>query len=388
MNVLLVAYFLPDLLGAYASDIVRLGTFSGGYTVYAAGGGSPLVLWTLRAEFWFYVFYPFVLLLVGRQRTIWVAIAGICLAWYLKFTYGHNKAPGLEPFRYTLVYLDQLMYGAVCAYLTESNNARVKAIFSSRTISLWLPLVGILVLSTLSFKGYDWTWYAETSAAAFLTAPMIIHQWAEPLTGDYEPVATIGRISYSIYLLHVMVIEHFFPHAFPAPLEFFLRCGALIGFSLITFRYIELPFIALSKTTRSNWQPKSKTTSDASCRSRLRRLRPLVLRCLLVADLSGLALHVSVADMAIDAGYVDRGAAVAARSAGELLRRQSAAGLPHPPFPDVEGPGAPPFVEGVGWDFRQESLPRQLEARACGFEIDASALPVLAWLKAGIKTRS
>jgi peptidoglycan/LPS O-acetylase OafA/YrhL len=139
------------------------------------------------------------------------------------------------------------MYGAVCACLIESDNARVRAVFGNRVISLWLPLVGLLVLSTLPFKGYDWTWYTETSVAAFLTALMILHQWARPLTGDYEPIATIGRISYSIYLLHVMIIEHFFPHAFPTALEFSLRCGALIGFSLITYDYIELPFIALSK---------------------------------------------------------------------------------------------------------------------------------------------
>jgi peptidoglycan/LPS O-acetylase OafA/YrhL len=246
LTVATVAWLYPEHLASYARDIVPMGTFSRGYSFFVYGGGSPLLLWTLRAEFWFYVFYPLVLMAVGRKRLPWVALTGIGLSWYLKLAYGH-AGPGLGPFNYTLIYLDQLMYGALCAFLIERNNGVARAIFRNRMTAVWLPFVGILVLSTLSFKGYDWTWYAETSAAALLTAPMILHQWAQPLRGDYEPIATIGRISYSIYLLHVMVLEHLFPHAFPQALEFFLRCGGVICFSLLTYRFIELPFIALSK---------------------------------------------------------------------------------------------------------------------------------------------
>jgi peptidoglycan/LPS O-acetylase OafA/YrhL len=207
-------------------------------------------LWTLQAEFWFYVFYPLVLMTAGVRWTLWVALAGICLSWYFKFAFGH-ATPMLGPLGFSVTYLDQLMYGAICAWLIENGGEKAKAMFKPmfriRAIALWVPLAGLLTLSTLSFKGYDWTWYAETSAAALLTAAMILHQWARPLTGDYEPIATIGRISYSAYLLHPAVLGYFFPRAFPFALEFFLRCGALIGFSLLTYRYIELPFISLSK---------------------------------------------------------------------------------------------------------------------------------------------
>ena len=60
--------------------------------------------------------------------------------------------------------------------------------------------------------------------------------------GDYELISTVGRISYSIYLLHSLLFEYFFPHAFPAVLtKFFVRIAALIGFSL-------LPLIATSSS--------------------------------------------------------------------------------------------------------------------------------------------
>ncbi len=244
LTLALLAAFAPGDVAIYAAALGRLLTFTGGPGKWV--GGAPAILWTLQAEFWFYVFYPFVLMVVGTKRTLWVALAGICLSWYFKFGFGHGT-PVLGPFAFSVTYLDQLMYGAICACLIENGSDTAKVIFRVRVAALWLPLIGILTLSTLAFKGYDWTWYAETSAAALLTAPMILHQWARPLTGDYEPLATIGRASYSIYLLHPLVLEYFFPHAFPAALEFFVRCGALIGFSLLTYRYIELPFISLSK---------------------------------------------------------------------------------------------------------------------------------------------
>jgi peptidoglycan/LPS O-acetylase OafA/YrhL len=246
LTVLLIAIFVPDSAMIYLKDVPTLATFSGGPSVFVHGGAGPLVLWTLRAEFWFYVFYPLVLLLIGRERTIWLAVVGICAAWYFKFAFGHGTTR-FAPFQFTLCYLDQLMYGAVCACLIELDNAKIKAAFRNRPFALWLPLAAIFALSTPVFKDYDLAWYVESSAAAILTASLILHQWARPLTGDYEPISTVGRISYSIYLLHIAVIEHFFPHAFPPALELFMRWGALVCFSLLTYRLIELPFIALSK---------------------------------------------------------------------------------------------------------------------------------------------
>jgi peptidoglycan/LPS O-acetylase OafA/YrhL len=252
LTVLLIAIFVPDSVMIYLKDVPTLATFSGGPSIFVHGGAGPLVLWTLRAEFWFYVFYPLILLTIGRNRTIWIAVAGIAVAWYFKFAFGHGTVR-FAPFQFTLCYLDQLMYGSVCACLIERDSAKIKAIFRNRTIALWLPLAAVLALSTPTFKDYNLAWYFESSAAALFTASMILHQWARPLTGGYEPISTIGRISYSVYLLHIAVLEHFFPHAFPPALEFFMRCGALICFSLLTYRFIELPFIALSKRIATGW---------------------------------------------------------------------------------------------------------------------------------------
>ena len=60
-------------------------------------GGAPAIFWTLQAEFWFHVFYPFVLMTVGVQRKVRVALVGIGLSWYFKFAFEHGAAV-LRPF--------------------------------------------------------------------------------------------------------------------------------------------------------------------------------------------------------------------------------------------------------------------------------------------------
>jgi peptidoglycan/LPS O-acetylase OafA/YrhL len=74
------------------------------------------------------------------------------------------------------------------------------------------------------------------------------HQWANPLKGDYEPLATLGRISFSIYLLHAVVVDYLPLHGFPPALQFLTVGGIVVVASSLTYRWIEKPFILMSKT--------------------------------------------------------------------------------------------------------------------------------------------
>ena len=129
LTLALLAAFAPGDVAIYAAALGRLLTFTGGPGKWV--GGAPAILWTLQAEFWFYVFYPFVLMVVGTKRTLWVALAGICLSWYFKFGFGHGT-PVLGPFAFSVTYLDQLMYGAICACLIENGSDTAKVIFRVR----------------------------------------------------------------------------------------------------------------------------------------------------------------------------------------------------------------------------------------------------------------
>jgi hypothetical protein len=119
--------------------------------------------------------------------------------------------------------MDQLMVGVLCASAVHGNARLVTVFFRSRALWLWLPFAAIMMLSTLRFRGYDLPWHLASSATAYLTAAMILHQSARPLTGDYEPLATLGRISYSIYLVHAVIFDFVSWHLFPPALQMPVR---------------------------------------------------------------------------------------------------------------------------------------------------------------------
>ena len=112
------------------------------FTDYSSWVGyGPAVLWTLRAEFWFYVLFPLILMIVRKRHVLKVAVAGILIGIVAKYQIGHTSRGlgNLAALSFTLEYLDNLMLGAVCAILIERKASIVRH-FSSR-LFLWLPIV-------------------------------------------------------------------------------------------------------------------------------------------------------------------------------------------------------------------------------------------------------
>jgi peptidoglycan/LPS O-acetylase OafA/YrhL len=120
-------------------------------------------------------------------------------------------------------------------------------IFRSRAV-LWWALAALGLLSCIPYERFNWIWYTQTSAAALLAAVLLLHHAANPVRAELGPVVAIGKISFSIYLMHGLVIDtisstHIVNPQFDAVMIF----SMIVGISLLTYRWIELPFIALSK---------------------------------------------------------------------------------------------------------------------------------------------
>jgi len=210
---------------------------------------SRSVLWTLQAEFWFYVLMAAAVLTFGRKSLLFLAIAGIAVAWPFKL--GALSVPYTTPPWALILYMDQLMTGVVCAFAVRQGSAALRISLQNRAF-LWVPLTAILALATLRFRGYDYSWFFSSSAVAYLTAVIILHQWANPFKGDYEPIATLGRISYSVYLVHGVVLDFVSGHIFPHTLQFLFYSGIIVAVSMMTYRWVELPFINRSKRAPSH----------------------------------------------------------------------------------------------------------------------------------------
>jgi peptidoglycan/LPS O-acetylase OafA/YrhL len=245
---LLMAALVPSRLTVFLHDLPYFLTFTGSYSEWS--GLSPAVLWTLMAEFWFYVLFSLAWLLTNSRFLLAAIIGGIAAGFFFKASLGHYYDANeinigcFAPLRFTLVYFDQLMYGALCAWLVRFR-PNIAAAFDSRAF-LWLPLAAIAALAAFRVNTAEPLFYINTSAAAFLTSIAILHNSANSVRGDFEPVATLGKISYSIYLLHAFTFD-FMPLPQSPALAFEMAAAVTILASLATYRWIELPFIRLSK---------------------------------------------------------------------------------------------------------------------------------------------
>jgi peptidoglycan/LPS O-acetylase OafA/YrhL len=146
----------------------------------------------------------------------------------------------------TLIYLDQLMYGSVCALLL-TKHPKAAELFRSKWW-FWCGLTTNLAIAKLiEFHTYDAKWYFLTSIASLICAIAILHHASDKTALKDGFVAWIGRISFSIYLSHGLVIDYLNTGEIlpSADTPFALLVVILISF--VTERYIERPGIRLSK---------------------------------------------------------------------------------------------------------------------------------------------
>lgn len=247
-------FLLMKVTGVYNADtligFLKLLTFIS----YPPTGFATGVFWTLQIEFWFYVVFPFVFAIAYPRGLLPHVIgAAICFSWIAKFSLGQHE--DFAPLN-TLSYMDQLMYGAACALISKDNPS-IAGLFRSRWW-FWGGLAATFgIAQFVDFKGlYDPKWWMSSSLSAMICAIAILHRLADKTEFKDNSIAWLGRISFSIYLVHAIVIDYV-PTGTMIPKLDTPACLALvIAISWLTERFIERPGIALSKAI-ARFQPRA-----------------------------------------------------------------------------------------------------------------------------------
>jgi peptidoglycan/LPS O-acetylase OafA/YrhL len=213
-------------------------------------GFAATVGWTLHAEFWFYVFFPILFMLMYKRGLLSLAIGFLIIASILSKIFAGHGEPGKWPIGndqwYMVLYLDQMMYGALCAILIARHPSFVQ-LFTSKWW-LWGGLIIILTMARLfSFNVLGGYWYLGSSGAALLCAIAILHHEANPKSSKDNFIAWIGRISFSIYLVHAIVLDYVPTGKLLPKLDTPLMVGIVLVVSWLTEKYVERPGIRLSK---------------------------------------------------------------------------------------------------------------------------------------------
>jgi peptidoglycan/LPS O-acetylase OafA/YrhL len=149
--------------------------------------------WTLSLEEQFYLFWPWVLVLLGpkRGRTIWVTIGMIlvCAVWRVHV---QSLDPVANIYRPDLL-ADHLLWGCLFGLCWR----RLEATFSNR-MRIWAGLAGIGGATFLIYRQppYWQALFAFCVALGFILSAEAASGWAARLT----PFQTLGKASYDCYI--------------------------------------------------------------------------------------------------------------------------------------------------------------------------------------------
>jgi peptidoglycan/LPS O-acetylase OafA/YrhL len=242
---------LPSDMAEFGRSLVSSAAFVSNHFFYRLadyfGGQSdlkPLLhTWSLSIEEQFYLVWPVVFLLMVRWRAAWqtgvVWIIGVVSFAAAVSIVGQHKEAAffLAPFRAW-----ELLLGAALALLTSRPTMPAWASETAAGVGLALIAASVALLhESMPFPGL-------LALPACLGAALLIlvGMDGKPLVTrmlSLGPLVAVGLISYSLYLWHWPLLA-FARYHYDRPLQW-TEAACLIGasllFSLLTYRYVEMP---------------------------------------------------------------------------------------------------------------------------------------------------
>ncbi len=179
--------------------------------------------WTLAIEEQFYLFMPFVMILLRRQWLIGAAVAMVILGPAFRLA---GLASRFDVFQVNMMmpaHLDTLGMGVLLSALVTQFGMEHRVTQRFLAAALWLGLPGTVVLLVLDATkvapavafvlmnlslGFLFCWVIARASVGFTGPAGVILRWA--------PLLFLGRISYGLYVYHFNVSGLMRDHLFPS----------------------------------------------------------------------------------------------------------------------------------------------------------------------------
>jgi peptidoglycan/LPS O-acetylase OafA/YrhL len=226
-------------------------------------------LWSLAVEEQFYLVWPLLVLLLSRRALTWVCAAIVPLSFAIRLHYsGHSADLSVFVNTFTPASLDALASGALVAIAVRSPIWRRRASLLARPLmivcTLWFCMLAWRAGGLFEYEPLIQSW--GITALTFVFASVIF----VAATTDRGIIAAFlnlkglrftGKISYSLYVLHPIVMALVLPAlgAIPAPAGLDLALNsekivlvllASITVAAASWFYFEKPILGLKRYFR------------------------------------------------------------------------------------------------------------------------------------------
>lgn len=209
----LIVLFILQLLNIYKEDISSwIGVLTYSRNIIGKGNSLTVHFWSLSIEEQFYLFLPFIVKkLVSKKRFIllivlalFIVIANASRAYVCE----DNSFLCLRIFgnRSILKYIDSLAIGAIGAVLLPYMHDKLKRF-------AFLDVFLLIVAVILQYYPFPITWANATIQACLILVAIIMSTHKNAIlfnAYNLNWVNYVGKISYSLYLWHVLFLfEHY-----------------------------------------------------------------------------------------------------------------------------------------------------------------------------------
>lgn len=233
--ILITSWVSPTMHAVFVRDALNLLTFRGLIGEWI--GTTAGVLWTLHVEFWFYVTFPFLLLIASYFGSVWpMLFCGIILSLAAKIPVSGDLL---------CQYYDQLLIGAVAAYAQKTSRIPT---FIKHPAAAKIAIQTILAFGLLLPVWHrNFIWYVQSLLVCCATAVAILAFTVHPPKVKLSAISYLGRISYSIYFVHAMILDFVFNTTDAMPKQLPLYFLLTVAVSSFTYIVIEQPINNLAK---------------------------------------------------------------------------------------------------------------------------------------------
>lgn len=237
--------------------------------------------WSLAVEEQFYLFWPLLVKILDSKKMLKACIGIALFSIYFRMDLGF-KLGFIEPYRYmaTLSRMDSISIGAIVAILIRNNKQWLEKYISIFAVgSAICALGGVIYYKSTNFLAVPAIYtFVDIFAGCVLLyslspdKPWIIRMAEAP------GFRFLGKYSYGIYIYHYIIFNLLYYNIQPLFIRFFhhfwitetligiLTITISIFISVLSFKYLESPFLKLKKYFSYNARESKSRKNNAVVR--------------------------------------------------------------------------------------------------------------------------